>query len=67
MPKVIITDTTVLILFQKISRLDLLHRVYEEIITTPEVATEYGSELPVWIKIQPVTGQKIPGTIGIAG
>ncbi len=58
MPKVIITDTSVLILFQKISRLDLLQNIYEEIITTPEIAAEYGNDLPVWIKIQVVTDRK---------
>ena len=58
MPKVIISDTSVLILFQKISRLDLLHVIYEEIITTPEVAEEYGDELPIWINIQVVTDRK---------
>ena len=67
MPKVIITDTSVLILFQKISRLDLLHKIYKEIITTPEVAAEYGDELPIWIKIQASYRQKIPGTIRITG
>ncbi len=58
MPKVIISDTSVLNLFQKISRLDLLHGIYEEIITTPEVAEEYGDELPIWINIQVVTDRK---------
>ena len=51
MPNVIISDTTCLILFQKIDKLDILRQVYHDIITTPEVAKEFGDELPDWIKI----------------
>jgi predicted nucleic acid-binding protein len=58
MPKVIISDTSVLILFQKIKRLDLLQRIYKEIITTPEVVEEYIDELPGWISIQSVSDRK---------
>lgn len=58
MPKVIISDTSVLILFQKINRLDLLQGIYKEILTTPEVAEEYRDELPVWIIVQAVTDRK---------
>ena len=58
MPKVIISDTTVLIVFQKIRKLSLLNQIYKEIITTPEVAEEYGEELPSWIKIHFVSDLK---------
>ena len=46
MPKIIISDTTVLIVFQKNGKLSLLNEIYNEIITTLEVADEYGKELP---------------------
>lgn len=58
MHRVIISDTSVLILFQKINKLDLLQGIYSEIITTPEVAEEYGDVLPDWIIIQSVSDRK---------
>jgi len=58
MPKIIISDTTVLILFQNIDQLDLLQGIYGEIITTPEVAEEFGEKLPNWINIQSVSDKK---------
>jgi len=58
MPRVIISDTSVLILFQKINKLELLQGIYSEIITTPEVAEEYGDVLPDWIIIQSVSDRK---------
>lgn len=58
MPKTVITDTTTLILFQKINEFDLLYKVYGELITTPEIANEFGEELPEWIKIQSASDKK---------
>lgn len=58
MHKIIISDTSVLILFQKIKKLDLLKRIYGEVLTTPEVAEEYGDELPDWIEIESVSDKK---------
>ena len=58
MPKVVISDTSTLILFQKIEHLNLLNKVYGELITTPEIAKEYGDKLPEWIKIQSVSDKK---------
>jgi len=58
MPKIVISDTSTLILFQKIEHLDLLNKVYGELITTPEIAAEYGETLPKWIKIQSVSDKK---------
>ena len=58
MPKVVISDTSTLILFQKIEYLDLLKQVYGELITTPEIAKEYGDVLPDWIKIESVVDKK---------
>lgn len=54
MHKCIISDTSCLILFDKIGALDLLFKTYGEITLTPEVAKEYGKRLPEWIVIVPV-------------
>ncbi|MFN3641017.1 MAG: DUF3368 domain-containing protein [Flavobacterium sp.] len=58
MPKVVISDTSTLILFHKIDELNLLQKVYGELITTPEIAEEYGEKLPDWIIIQTVSDKK---------
>jgi predicted nucleic acid-binding protein len=58
MPKIIISDTSTLILFHKIGEFNLLQRVYGELMTTPEIAEEFGEELPDWIKIQEVSDKK---------
>lgn len=55
MPKIIISDTSCLIILTKIGELELLQKVYGQIITTPEIAIEYGDPLPDWIKIMTVT------------
>jgi len=58
MPKIVISDTSTLILFQKIEEFNLLKKVYGELITTPEIAEEFGEKLPDWIKIQSVSDKK---------
>jgi predicted nucleic acid-binding protein len=58
MPEVVIPDTSTLILLQKIDELNLLQKVYGELITTPEVAKEFGEDLPVWIKICEVSDKR---------
>ncbi|MFO7869347.1 MAG: DUF3368 domain-containing protein [Bacteroidales bacterium] len=58
MPKIVISDTSVLILFHKIDELHLLEKVYGELITTPEIVEEFGETLPEWIKIQAVSDTK---------
>lgn len=47
-----------MILFHKIDEFNLLQKVYGELITTPEIAEEFGEKLPDWIKIQPVSDKK---------
>lgn len=58
MPKIVISDTSTLILFQKINEFELLQKVYGELITTPEIALEFGDTLPSWITIQEVSDKK---------
>ncbi len=58
MPKVIISDTSTLILLHKIEELDILNKVYGQVFTTPEVADEFGVELPQWIEVKSVFDKK---------
>jgi hypothetical protein len=51
MSSVVISDTSCFIILSKIDELDLLHKVYENIFTTPEISAEYGESLPEWVKI----------------
>ncbi|NCP84584.1 MAG: hypothetical protein GW809_06365 [Bacteroidetes bacterium] len=59
MPKVVISDTSTLILFHKIDEFNLLQKVYGELITTPEIAEEFGEDLPKWITVQKVSDKNI--------
>ena len=54
MPSVIISDTSCLILLDKIGELDLLQKVYGQIITTPDIAGEFGEVLPEWVQVMPI-------------
>ena len=51
MPKTIISDTSCFIVLTNIGELELLHKLYGRIITTLDIATEYGEPLPEWIDI----------------
>lgn len=51
MRKIIISDTSCLILLHNIDELDLLQKLYQSIVTTVEVANEFGLPLPSWIII----------------
>lgn len=52
MPKTIISDTSCIILLDKIGELEILNKLFGTIITTPEVAKEFGQQLPFWFEIQ---------------
>jgi predicted nucleic acid-binding protein len=58
MPNIVISDTSCLILFQKINHLEILLKVYQTVITTPQIAAEFNETLPSWIKIVSVKDQK---------
>lgn len=51
---IIITDTSCFIILDKIGALEILHRTFKNIITTPEIQQEFGTELPLWVEIRPV-------------
>jgi predicted nucleic acid-binding protein len=52
MPKVIISDTTCLIILSKIGELDLLRQLYQTVTITQEILLEYGEHIPVWINVE---------------
>jgi len=58
MRKVVISDTSCLIILEKIGELNLLHKLYENVITTPQIAEEFGTELPFWIEIKEVSDKQ---------
>jgi len=51
MSKIIVSDTSCLILLDKLSLLFILKELFEEITVTPEIEKEYGQQLPEWIKV----------------
>lgn len=54
MPKTIISDTSCLIVLSKIGAFELLQKVYGQIITTSDIAKEFGESLPEWVIIKEV-------------
>jgi predicted nucleic acid-binding protein len=52
MHKTIISDTSCLILLDKIGELEILNKLFGTITTTAEVAEEFGQELPAWFEIR---------------
>ena len=52
MPKIIISDTSCFIVLTNIGEINLLHKVYGEVYTTPEVAEEFAEQLPNWVIIR---------------
>ncbi len=55
MPETIISDTSCFIILTNIGELDLLYKIYGQIITTIEVANEYKQPLPKWVQIKAAT------------
>lgn len=54
MPKAIISDTSCFIILTNVGELELLHKVYGQIVTTPEIVAEFGEPLPEWVEINEV-------------
>ena len=53
--KLIISDTSCFIALSNIGELDLLRLLYKKIVTTTEIAAEFGESLPDWVEIIPVS------------
>ncbi|MDR0830182.1 MAG: DUF3368 domain-containing protein [Prevotellaceae bacterium] len=51
---IVITDTSCLIVLSKLSALDLLKGLYNQVSVTQDIADEFGEELPNWVHIRQV-------------
>lgn len=49
METIIVSDTSCLIILEKIGHLSLLQASYGKVVVTPTVATEFGQHLPEWV------------------
>jgi len=58
MPNYVIADASVLIIFDKLNRFDILQKIYQNIYTTNEILQEFNKPLPEWIKVESVKDQK---------
>ena len=58
MLSIVISDTSSLILFDKIGEFELLNKVYDLVVTTPQIAVEFRELLPDWIHIVDVKDKK---------
>ena len=58
MLSIVISDTSSLILFDKIGEFGLLSKVYDLIVTTPEIVVEFGKSLPDWINVVDVKDRR---------
>ena len=60
--RVIIADTSCFIVLEKIGELDLLRQIYGQVVTTVDIAKEYGNMLPDWVvlvAVQDVARQQL--------
>lgn len=57
MQKTIISDTSCLILLDKIGELDLLKKLFKTVTITPEIAKEYNLPLPNWLVLESPTNK----------
>ena len=55
--KAIIADTSCLIIYDKINKLEILRNTFVELIVTDEVSEEFGGQLPDWITIWQITNK----------
>ena len=59
MQATIVSDTSCLILLEKVEALHLLQLLFGQVYITPEVAAEYGNNLPNWVSIKsPIDNQR---------
>jgi uncharacterized protein len=57
MSKVVVSDTSCFIAFDRIDQLEILHRVFDTVITTLSVQEEFGKMLPHWVTIGEATNR----------
>lgn len=52
MNRIVISDTSCFIAFDRINQLEILQRTFGTVLTTPEVVEEFGKDLPLWVQIR---------------
>ena len=57
MRRIVIADTSTLIIFQKIDEFDILKKMYDEVAVTKEIVDEFGEALPEWFLIEEVSNK----------
>jgi predicted nucleic acid-binding protein len=57
--KIVITDASCFITLDKIDGMHILHSLYKQVITTPEIAAEYGKRLPDWVDVKAVQNRNL--------
>ena len=55
----VITDASCFIILDKIGGLSILASLFSRVITTPEIAAEYGKRLPVWVEVRAVENRDL--------
>jgi predicted nucleic acid-binding protein len=58
MEKIIISDTTCLILLTKLGIIEVLQQLFTTVTITPEVRQEFGDTLPEWILVESVSNEQ---------
>lgn len=64
--KVIIADTSCLIILHNIDLLNILKGLFGEIIITPQVREEFNDSLPDWIKVVEAKNKSLLQTLSIS-
>lgn len=57
--RIVITDASCFIILDKIDGLHILHALYRAVMTTPEIAAEYGKRLPEWVDVLAVRNREL--------
>lgn len=55
----VITDASCFIILDKINGLFVLESLFSQVITTPEIAAEYGKRLPAWVEVRAVANRDL--------
>jgi predicted nucleic acid-binding protein len=55
----IITDASCFILLDNIGGVEVLQKLYKQVITTTEIAAEYGKELPQFVSVKAVENRDL--------
>nr|WKN38121.1 hypothetical protein K4G66_05330 [Tunicatimonas sp. TK19036] len=63
--KVVIADTSCFILLDKIDEISILNMLFDEVVTTEDVAQEFGKKLPDWVAVESVKDQKYQSLLAI--